>query len=161
MEITGKLKDPSAMEFGETPFDGLSREQLLVLLLKHQIAMDKLYNVVQSAKGLLYGPAADKNPYWRQDGVGGNALAIADDVRGIYAKGQQQHSDMFYSFHRYAIGMFFPEHRRGVAPWMKCDHCNCFTSVIKSGDAPPVCLCGGTLSTYEMKDLRPDLDVVI
>jgi len=157
--MTGKLKNPSRMKFGETPFDNLTREQLLLLLLKHQMAMDRLLGVVSYWKHLSGEHAETNQPYWSELGLGGHALAIAREVMGIYAKTEAQRSSLFRKFFRYASSIMFPNQRRGMSPWMKCSKCDQLVTTMKSSSNDPKCFCGGELSPFTMKDLRPDLDV--
>tara|TARA_R110000868_G_scaffold72223_1_gene210775 strand:+ start:16874 stop:17314 length:441 start_codon:yes stop_codon:yes gene_type:complete len=145
------------MEFGGTPFDNLTREQLLLLVLKYDEALSGLYSVAEYWKGISF----PIQPYWSIEGRGGLALAVADEIRAISCKTPAQRSRFFYKFLRYAGRMLFDVEHYTSIPWQKCDKCDSLTAIIKAGDGESKCLCGGNLSLYMMKDLRPDLDVKI
>jgi hypothetical protein len=156
--MTGKIKNPSRMKFGGTPFDNLTREQLLLLVLKYDVALAELHSVAEYWKAITNTP---EQPYWSIEGRGGEAIALADEVRAISCKTPAQRGSFFYKFLRYAGRMFFDieKHRE---QWQKCDKCDDLALVIKpSGEGGSKCFCGGNLSLFTMNDLRPDLDVEI
>src|ERR1041384_8670813 len=65
------------LQWGETPFDKLSREEMLMLLCKFYSALNSTRSVLSTSEAMQMQVEA-KHPFWGPDGVGGRALAKAN-----------------------------------------------------------------------------------
>jgi hypothetical protein len=94
-----KSKD---LEWGQTPFDDLSRAELLRLVQAYHSALMSCNAVLHLAKG--------SNPlsrFWGSDGTGGRAITKAEALMTL--AGEPTGAERIYhSFFRYVDDLFFP-----------------------------------------------------
>ena len=141
------------LEWGETPWDNFSREDLLR-------EVQRMYSAVLSAHSVMILSREPSSLFWwSDDGSGRRALAktqmVLDKVKELGYKDE----NIYRSFFRYAIDLLFtPELGFG---WAVCDTCD---SMIGSGvdtkdmvgEECPFCKNNGKLSLMrklEWKDL--------
>lgn len=99
------------LEWGQTPWDNLSREELL----QH---VQRLYAAVDAAKGAL-GLMANGGLFWSAEGTGGRALAKVQQAEAQASDGYEA-EEIYRCFFRYACDLLF----EGVgAGWDICPVC--------------------------------------
>jgi hypothetical protein len=106
--------DRIELPWGRTPWDDLSREELLR-------EVQRMYSAVVSMIGTLRViRAGDENsPFWDTHGGGGHALAKGEQVRrAIESRFSGEH--LFRGFYRYADDLLFEGLGSG---WTVCDRC--------------------------------------
>ncbi len=126
-EITKEL------QWGETPWDNLTKEELLREVQRMYAALASLHSIIimDLETGRLLAehdgrPDPGKSPYWGTGGVGGAALEMC---RQIYARLEAQGYDLgenlYRSFYRYARDLLFePTEYMMVRPcWAVCSEC--------------------------------------
>lgn len=100
------------LEWGQTPWDDLSREELLR-------EVQRMYVALSAARGVLVVSALENPvPYWSQAGVGGRAIT---KVYKALSRLESFDSESVYrAFFRYANDLLFGEEEDG---WTICDQC--------------------------------------
>ncbi len=101
------------LAWGQTPWDKLSREDLL----RH---VQRLYSAVHSSVSTMKAlRSADEHArYWSSAGVGGRAIAKAEQADEL-ARGPFLSEAMYHAFYRYADDLLFaPPVGMG---WAVCD----------------------------------------
>jgi hypothetical protein len=98
---------------GETPFDTMSREDLMR-------AAQRLYSAACSAgSALRMLKLHSTSPYWGKGGTGGEAIEKCEQAV-IASLGDYTNSDVYGSFYRYADDLLF----EGLgAGWAICPEC--------------------------------------
>lgn len=98
------------LKWGETPWDHLSRDELLRRVQMYFSAVDSLRACMAVLRSSI-----PESPYWAPSGSGGNALAKGDAVVDqVYTEFDQE--QVYRSFFRYADDLLFP----GIARWKVC-----------------------------------------
>jgi hypothetical protein len=93
--------DKKTLKYGQTPWDGLSREELLREL-------QRAYSAVVSTRSALRVLARGKTDgYWSKRGTGGHAIAKADRVVAIEAEYEGGGETIWRAFFRYADDLLF------------------------------------------------------
>jgi hypothetical protein len=145
------MMEERELHWGETPWDNLSREELLREVQRLYSAATSAYSVIDLFK--VVQPIA---PYWGENGFGAAALeklrqCIEDGVAAQYDEG-----DIYQSFFRYADDLLFhPSAYREVRDdWMVCDTCGRMCAPGEEGDA---CIFekSGKLRKLTWDDLKP------
>lgn len=129
------------LEWGETPWDKLSREELL-------IEVKRMCSAVASAEHALVmtrGTATDS--FWGAEGSGGIAIEKCRQITdSIHVKFNE--SDIYRSFYRYADDLLFSGVGRG---WLVCE-----TGHMVGGGKLDVCrMCNTAFRPIEWRDLAP------
>jgi hypothetical protein len=125
------MAEQAELEFGETPWDKMSREELLREVQRMYAATTGLYSVVRMSKATDQiragmGPESDDppNPYWGKSGVGGNELEkarqVIDPLDDRYGSG-----NIYRAFFRYANDLLFEDNGYEMIHdnWMVCPEC--------------------------------------
>lgn len=111
-----RMKPAKSLEWGETPFDDLTRAELLRLVQAYHMALGSTSSCLRMAQAL--NPTS---PYWGHDGSGGLALARAEILMKLAGDGgADQGSERIYrSFFRVAEPLLFPTipDRDGFSRW--------------------------------------------
>jgi hypothetical protein len=98
------MKPAESLGWGETPFDDLTRAELLRLVQAYHLALAHADGALRQVRH--QGPAS---PFWEADGQGGRALARAATLKtlvdGDSAKARTHIDRQFY---RAAAGLLFP-----------------------------------------------------
>jgi hypothetical protein len=105
--------------WGETPFDNLTKDELLRLT-------QKMYSAIESAHSCLaiIKISSDNGLFWGRDGTGGNALEKCEQVIRPIEKEFDSES-IYRSFYRYANDLLFDRKNFGIigSGWVVCPKC--------------------------------------
>lgn len=119
------------LDWGETPWDNLSRDELLREVQRMYQTISELTSVVEMIRvndlmraGLSHDSEEPPNPYWSKDGVGGKVLEMArqiiDPLNKTYGT-----SNIYRAFFRYANDLLFESNGFSMigGNWMICPEC--------------------------------------
>jgi len=147
------------LEWGQTPWDSLSREELLREVQRYYAALTETASVLKQQRDADGGA-----PFWSIacGGSGGMALAVAESVLKRVDTDDRQRESTFRAFFRYAYELLFPDvpHR---TRWAMCDTCGRMIGHPESRvglacgsvtGAP----CSGTMRAITWDDLAPKLE---
>jgi hypothetical protein len=110
---TVKKRKPRELEWGETPWDDMPREELLREMQRAYAAV----NAARSVLGILQGP--DPSAFWKPRGSGYRALAMCTAVTSRVEERFDSES-VYRAFYRYAVDVLFaPELGFG---WAVCEN---------------------------------------
>ena len=130
------------MKYGHTPWDDMSKEDLL-------LEVWRLYKAAESAKSCIelhkvYNPMSG---FWSDEGTGGRALNMIDEAMSTVSKmPDNEREKLWYGFFRNALPLLFECAKKSGWDWIVCEKCDCWTSGKQSVES---CIkCGNT-------DLRP------
>jgi hypothetical protein len=139
------------LEWGETPFDKLSRDELL----RHA---QRMYNTVESMySALRLSSHGRTDGFWGTEGTGGKAIEKGRQVlEPIHQEWEKE--DIYRSFFRYATDLLFAknEYRIG-AGWGVCPKCGTMLGETLDGKTSignPCIRCGETLRALSWEDLK-------
>jgi hypothetical protein len=144
------------LKWGETPWDKMTREELMREVQRSYAAVEGAHGVLDQ---LRFG--TESNPFWSNEGVGGRAMsrlnAILDPIKAKY-------NEVYHSFFRYATPLLFDEPNK----WVVCPECGTMlkglvgkeTSAMvgsKCGDNMPGAAksCPGVMRWVEWSDMQP------
>jgi hypothetical protein len=98
------FKKAVKLKWGETPFDSLSRAELLRLVQAYHSALTSTSSCLKMSRAIN-----EDSPYWGEDGSGGRALAKSDFLFSLCgAAGTDQARERIYrSFFRTADTLLF------------------------------------------------------
>lgn len=135
-----------ALKWGQTPWDNMSREELLREVQRMFAALTATRSVVAITRH-----SDPQSPYWSDQGTGGQALLMADEALGPWAKPNSDGEDVYRAFFRCAIDLLF---KAPVGPgWMVCETCD---EMLANRERPPTtCLRGHPMRKLEWRDLEP------
>jgi hypothetical protein len=116
------------LEWGETPFTGMSYEDLLLHAHRMLIALGSLYSIVDMSKSMEIRIRGEASEFWGLRGRGGAALEKADQIFALLNEGidEEQHEPMHSSiFYRYAPDLLFDttQYEMIGSGWRVCDAC--------------------------------------
>lgn len=139
------------LEWGETPWDDLTKEELLR-------EVQRMYCAVSSAYGVLLEDAErnEGHPFWSNEGRGGRTLEMC---RQSLAKLEDYEPENIYrSFFRYAHDLLFDPNPNAVIGfgWHICPKCGTMRGGNKEFLAREPCMetkCDGILRKIEWGDL--------
>lgn len=148
------------LDYGQSPFDHLSREELL---LQCQRMYSATLSLVDVARNHRHGQ--EQSIYWT---IGRGAKALEKGNQAL-AAAEQDFSDesIYYSFFRYANDLLFVDKADlRVRPGLVlCNTCSCYVGLSDSEPSPvggkcsdfiPPNKCDGILRNFEWSDLRPE-----
>lgn len=148
------------LKWGQTPWDNMSKEELLREVQRIYSAVSSLYGVV-----FMYSQINDPSgPYWSHRGVGGISLEkgrqILQPINDKYSD-----EDVYRVFYRYANDLLFDSSKYEIGSnWLVCPVCGDMWGTngdhIKEGmkctDGPRRnTKCDGVLRKLEWSDLDP------
>ncbi|KWU23394.1 hypothetical protein [Burkholderia cenocepacia] len=153
------------LQWGTTPFDALSPEEL-------RRQCERLYAATESLSSLARQLRAggESHPFWR-DGLG--ARAIEEGEQALEAARQGYSSgDIYDSYFRYARDLLFVERNPNIAPgsrWAICSTCKRMAGSTQNSFEGKACaevighrtqglLCTGVLRHVVWDDLRPQVE---
>lgn len=154
------MTEPIELEWGQTPWDSLSREELLREVERMYSAIVALNSCLAMSKS-----ASSANSFWGHEGSGGIALEKARQVLGpLHAKFDRE--DIYRSFFRYANDLLFnPTGYRIGSGWSVCPVCDVMLGNTRHPDGTEetqngkVCHftagCTGIMRPLEWADLAP------
>ncbi len=141
------MKKARELRWGETPFDRMSHEDLLIHAKRMFLALTSLHSVVSQHK------VSDEHfnklnlPYWSNDGMGGKALNLSKRTLGKIKRGYNS-DNIYRMFFRYAKDVLF-EPDENASRWQVCDHCKMFLGTTDTA----CCFCKNRLRKLTMADL--------
>jgi hypothetical protein len=105
------------LEWGETPWDDMPREQLVR-------EVQRMYSALILARGpLINGKRREESsPYWRRGGVGGDAIDRVEQALSPYKNDESDgggYEPAYRSFFRYAVDLLFDGHGSN---WAVCEN---------------------------------------
>lgn len=97
-----RFKRGRSLQWGESPFDDLTRAELLRLVQAYHSALTATRSVL-----LMH---AQESPFWSFEGVGGRALAKANHLMALVGdgRGNEDSEKIYRSFFRTAEVLLFP-----------------------------------------------------
>ena len=134
------------LKFGQTPFDTLTKKDLLFLCKKYYDTINTLHSIV-----LMHRGRNKDDPYWNEGGSGRQALLQADECLVEVGTSDERRDAIYRSFYRYASGLLY-QHPELDRHWMVCDKCS--SMMAKLGTPMQVCICGGPLRPITWDDLK-------
>lgn len=154
------------LEWGHTPWDGMSREELLREVQRMYSALLTLYSGVNTQRGIDEEFYKRNLPYWSKSGAGGasweKARQIIEPLREKYGE------DIYRAFFRYADDLLFTHNGYEMigAKWVTCDTCGVMFGSVKGeeyADVGKPCKwgkangeeCTGHMRKLEWADLAP------
>lgn len=142
------------LEWGETPWDGLSRETLLREVQRMYCALSASESALNICKMSEPG-----HPYWTREGTGGRALSkineITRPIRKRYGWDDSKAGSLFRTFTRYANDLLF-FHKSDS--WVICIKCKCWLGRMPRGNEGPIrecSFCHKPTRPITWDDLRP------
>lgn len=145
------MKDPRELDFGETPWDDLPREELLRIVQRQFAAL-------QEAQGLIRVSRMAAHPFWQPSGSGGKVLAMVEACTRDVEATQEGRERVYRQFFRYAVDLLFADVPHVGARWMICDGCKLMMARRLDGSTPECVDCGSgghQLRPITWADLRP------
>jgi len=155
--------EPRRLEWGQTPFDELSREELQRQCQRLYAATESLTSVVKMCQA-----GQEHNLYWMH-GPGGRALEQGEQA--LEAARQDYHrGDIYDSFFRYACDLLFSRRKpqlRLHKEWVVCPQCAQMVGSLETNYSGRACgevaswrpegepRCSGVLRPLEWSDLAP------
>lgn len=134
------------LRYGETPWDNMTREELLLRVLK-------LYKAAESARSCLriaqhHDP---KSPYWGSDGSGGSALNMLEQAMGDGLALDDENSEKLWKgFFRNALPLLFTGTNWD---WNVCEKCEHWIGKSSDGTIRETCItCNGKLRPIKWTD---------
>lgn len=95
--------ETGAWIWGSTPYDNLTREEMLTMLKAYHIALTHTESVCKMMQ--LNNPTYE---YWKPHGSGGRALCMVDEIMTrIGMRRDNTREAFYYSFFRYAENIMF------------------------------------------------------
>lgn len=162
------------LKWGQTPWDDMSREELLKTIWRLWVALDRSNGILQSMlfttciqEGIdAKSPQAFEaiSPYWGKEGMGGAALEMVRQAVDPI-QNQVDGETMFRSFFRYADDLLFDQNGFCFigSNWVVCPKCNCMYGSRRGDMVGKKCSdhpfgkeeCGGVFRKLQWEDLRP------
>jgi hypothetical protein len=136
------------LEWGETPWDDMPREQLIR-------ETQRMYAALVAAHGPLamIKYSDPTSPFWGRGGTGGDALTMVKQALAPYPD-----EPAYRSFFRYAVDLLF----EGLgSKWMICEKCEGMTGSYDDRSPTSCVSCrmkdevGGVLRPIRWDDLKP------
>jgi len=156
------MKKKKTLKWGETPWDNMTKDELLLEVRRMYSAMRSLYSVVKMDAGM-----SSNGAYFGKNGVGGNALEkgrqIIEPLFNQYENGEE---DIYRSFFRYADDLLF-DGLGGFtmisSRWHVCPECGLMIGENprgrkllneRCGDVSPNEKCNGIMRLLSWDDLK-------
>ena len=120
------------LSFGQTPWDNLSKEELLTEVQRMYSALNSAYTVLKMDK-IRADLTGDGTEYYGPDGLGGAAYEktrqIVEDVETKFSK-----DSIYRSFFRFADDFLFEKNGYHLigSGWVVCDKCGLMSAVLES-----------------------------
>lgn len=137
------------LEFGQTPWDEMNRDELLVVVWRLYAALTETASSLRMAKSWDPG-----SPYWSGRGVGGRALGMAAMALHPWATMDGTSEDIYRAFFRYAVDLLFA--RSLGTGWQVCDECGDMLAAGGEREPPTTCLRGHKVRPLSWRDLGRD-----
>jgi hypothetical protein len=99
-----RMKTAESLRWGETPFDDLTRAELLRLVQAYHMALVSADGALRQVR--LHDPASQ---FWEADGPGGRALARAETLEAMVSgESEEARKRIYRQFYRADAGLLFP-----------------------------------------------------
>lgn len=164
-----KIRNASHLTYGQTPWDLLTREELLLMVCRYHATMTSLASCLRMARAIdsSNGDPDPNSLYFGPGGSGGIALAQADYMERIDGEdkatedGDLARDNVYRMFFRSACDVLFPDITTGrQIGWYLCEKCGTMIGNGNKVDPPKrFCACDAVWRPFRMSDIRPDLDV--
>lgn len=143
------------LKWGETPFDSMTRDELLLEVKRMFAAIGAAQTVMALSKNMN-----ENSPFWKE-GTGARAVEMCEQISDRY---REYHGEEIYrSYYRYATDLLFE--RRGVQighGWAVCPLCGVMLGEQGNGKSMvgERCMmgntdCPGHMRLLEWSDLEP------
>lgn len=117
------------LNWGETPWDSLTREELLREVQRTYIALLHCRSVMKLSRG----PNPEPNSFWDSErGTGNRAMAMANQVLNPISA-EFSDEEIYRSFFRYAVDLLFDGLGEG---WVVCPKCDIMLGAIEKAGQP-------------------------
>jgi hypothetical protein len=141
------------LKYGETPWDRMSQEELLLVVWKMWAT------IVEAESVIRLNMREDWHPFWSEQGSGGRTLEMIHQVRADIGceHGTAANEELYRAFFRYAPDLLFDRDSAVMvgSGWRVCDKDGDMYARLAGDPAPTKChKCGGPLRRLEWKDLR-------
>lgn len=144
------------LKWSETPWDFLTREELLLMVCRYHSALISLASCVRMSR-----VGNKDHPYYGVDGSAGRAITKADFLAHLCGDDTDDGADKIYrSFFRPVGNLLFPGVALGrFGNWYICESCGAMVSSPSTDTPSKLCKCDGTWRPARMSDIRPDLEI--
>lgn len=157
------------LAWGCTPWDGMTREEMLREIERMYSALTSLYSMVSQTRAIDLEYHGRNEIYWSTEGAGGGAYEkarqIMEPLRGKYE------DEIYRSFFRYADDLLFQRngYRMIGHNWDVCDTCGVMYGESVSGESQTGRRCAdigwrkncpGTMRKLQWADLAPKPDAL-
>lgn len=159
-------EEKPTLEWGQTPWDNKTREELLLEVKRMYSALSSLYSSEKMSSD-WHVFKEQENPYYGKGGAGGRALEKGRQILEIIHK-EFSSEDIYRSYFRYANDLLFEDTGYGIGSgWIVCPKCGLMLGSrddmddigARCGDVfPPNQACDGVLRKLEWADLEPKKD---
>ena len=106
------------LNYGETPWDNLSKDELLLEVKRMYSALDSSVMVLDQFKSSQKG-----HPYWKKDGTGGKAYEKCNQIM-TKIHSEYDKENIFRSYFRYATDLLFDHREYKIGfNWVICPIC--------------------------------------
>ena len=145
------VRNAKSLEFGETPWDDLSREQLLRLVWQYHSSTLSLLSIARQSR-----LGEEISPYWQPGGSGWKAIEKAELLMRIAGEDSDEGAENIYRcFFRYVNRWLFPRAKflQGHDFWWICEKCG---EMAAAGQPPrKTCDCRARWRKARFSDIRP------
>lgn len=161
MAARNKIRQASRLRYGQTPWDRLSRTELLLMVCRYHDALSSAASCLRVMRC-----QDDNSPYWAlPGGEGGRALAKWDFLDTISSQNSDTaHEKIYRAFFRSAGRVLFPGvNLGGWHKWWICEACGQMSATADTFDGKPKrpCHCSDSeWRPFRLSDIRPDLGKV-
>ena len=110
--------DPKDLKWGQTPFDDLTRDEMLMMLRAYHSTVESCRSVLTM---LRYSDP--KSPYWGSKGTGGRAMDKAEVMMARVKEDSDYEGaeNVFRRYFRYADQVLFPEIKADPEWWINSE----------------------------------------
>jgi hypothetical protein len=166
------MPEKKKLEWGQTPWDDLSREELLKTIWRMYMVIVELNSVTQmeldwqrQKAGFPSNSLEIPNVYWGKSGFGGKALEMARQVLEPL-ENEYEDETIYRAFFRYASDLLFEKNGYEMigADWVTCPECGVMYATRMRSLVGEKCTehpagkpeCPGALRKLIWDDLKPD-----
>lgn len=140
--------------WGETPWDDMTKEELLR-------EVQRMFSALQAAQSIVLQARLGNEhvPFWGPSGQGGRALMKVKAVLTPYEEDDSFREKIYKMFFRAADDLLFPGLDAIRSGWVICDKCQSMVAGMRSESPPETCMrCreeGPKLRPITWADLAP------
>lgn len=146
------MTDKTELKWGETPFDRMTNEELLLNAKRMYAALVSLNSVARLCKG-----TDDDNSFWGKGGSGGAALEEGNQALDAIHE-QYSSEDIYRSYFRYAVDLLFESNgfRIGFG-WAVCPECGIMLGAGWEGESQIGKVCSSTVAATDCDGVLREL----